>query len=193
MSVGDDSPTGLEERPLRLFVALELPDGVRASLAAAGAAADPDVWRPVAPESLHLTLAFLGARSPGDVEPIARLLEAEAGTPAPRLALAGALLLPPRRARVLAVALEDLDGTFGRLQARISAALAAAGLYTPEKRPFRAHVTVARLRPRARAPRAADATLDPAPFAADRLTLFRSRLHPHGARYSALASVMLAG
>ena len=182
-----------EERPLRLFVALELPAAVRAALAAVGAGADPDVWRPVAPESLHLTLAFLGARPPDDVEPIARLLEAEAGTPAPRLALGGALLLPPRGARVLTVALEDLDGALGRLQARFSDGLAAAGLYAPEKRPFRAHVTVARLRPRALPPRAAGATLDPAPFRADRLTLFRSRLHPGGARYSPVASARLAG
>lgn len=89
---------------LRLFVALELPAAVREALAAfAAAAADPELWRPVAPEALHLTLAFLGGRPADDVPRIALVLAETAG-PAPRLALGGALLLPPRRARVLCAA-----------------------------------------------------------------------------------------
>ena len=36
---------GHDERPLRLFVALDLPPDVRDALAAVGAAADPEVWR----------------------------------------------------------------------------------------------------------------------------------------------------
>jgi RNA 2',3'-cyclic 3'-phosphodiesterase len=179
------------ERPLRLFVALELPDAVREALAAAGASADPDAWRPVAAASLHLTLAFLGSRPPGDVAAIAGVLDAEAGSPAPRLALRDALLLPPRRPRVLTVALDDPGGTLAALQERVSAGLEAAGVYTPEQRAFRAHITVARLRPRARATRQALA-LDATPFTADRLTLFQSQLHPKGARYTPLTSAMLA-
>ena len=64
------------------------------------AAADPDVWRPVADEALHLTLAFLGRRPAGDVTIVSPVLR-EAAEVAPRLVLGGALLLPPRRARVL--------------------------------------------------------------------------------------------
>src|SRR5687767_13180371 len=86
---------------LRLFVALELPGPVRAALLSfREAAADPDVWRPVAADALHLTLAFLGRRPESDVHLIEPVLRAADG-PAPRLALAGAVLLPPRRARVL--------------------------------------------------------------------------------------------
>ncbi|WP_051324032.1 RNA 2',3'-cyclic phosphodiesterase [Candidatus Solirubrobacter pratensis] len=184
---------GAGERPWRLFVALDLPPGVRAALAAAGAAADPDVWRPVAPDSLHLTLAFLGSRPPADVEAIARVLEAQAGTPAPRLALGDALLLPPRRARVLTVALEDSGGALGELQAGVSSGLEAAGVYTPERRPYRAHITVARVRPHAQPPRAAEAHLERLAFSAGRLTLYRSQLHPKGSRYSPLRAVSLAG
>jgi 2'-5' RNA ligase len=181
-----------DERPLRLFVALDLPDPIRDILAAAGAAADPDAWRAVSPASLHLTLAFLGSRPPGDVAAIARVLDAEADSPAPRLSLRGALLLPPRRPRVLAVELEDAGGTLAALQQRVSDGLQDAGVYTPEKRAFRAHITVARLRPRARAAPAPALDLDPAPFAADRLTLYRSQLHPKGARYTAVSGAMLA-
>jgi 2'-5' RNA ligase len=150
---------------LRLFVALELPREVRASLAAfRDAAADPDIWRPVADESLHLTLAFLGRRPATDVATIEPILRTAAG-PAPRLRVTEALLLPPRRPRVLCADLADPDGTLAALQARVSDGLAAAGVYTPEKRPFRAHATVARLRPRARPPRSVDAAPEPLEFA----------------------------
>jgi 2'-5' RNA ligase len=174
---------------LRLFVALELPPAARAALVAfQDAAADPDVWRPVASEAIHLTLAFLGRRPEADVAAIEPVLRAAAG-PAPRLALGGALLLPPRRARVLAADLSDPDGTLAALQSQVSDGLAAAGVYTPEKRPFRAHATIARLRPRARAPRSVDAAPEPLEFAGEALTLFVSRLHPHGARYEPLVRV----
>ena len=185
------APTGEgAERPLRLFVALELPDDVRATLADAGAAADPDVWRPVAPAALHLTLAFLGHRPPADVAAIERVLAAEAGGPAPRLELGAAVLLPPRRARVLTLALHDPDGTLAALQARVSEGLHTAGVYRPDKRPYRAHVTIARLRPRARAPRATDLALTAA-FHGGPLTLYESRLLPSGPRYVPLARVEL--
>jgi RNA 2',3'-cyclic 3'-phosphodiesterase len=181
-----------DERPLRLFVALDLPAAAReALLAFAADAADPDVWRPVAPEALHVTLAFLGSRPPGDVAAIERVLAAEAGGPAPRLALGAALLLPPRRARVLCADLEDPDGALAALQARVGAGLEAAGVYTPEKRPFRAHATVARLRPRARAPRAIAAQPAALAFAGEAVTLYASRLHPSGARYEALSRAPL--
>jgi 2'-5' RNA ligase len=174
-------------RTLRLFVALDLPEPVRDALAAAGRPPDPDVWRRVAPESLHVTLAFLGARPEEDVAKIAPVVGAE--RVAPPLALGAVLLLPPRRARVLTVA---IDGPLGELQTRVSAGLEAAGVYTPEKRPFRAHVTIARLRPRVRPPREAPLAIEPIAFAGAAVTLYVSRLHPHGARYEALASAPLS-
>jgi 2'-5' RNA ligase len=177
---------------LRLFVALELPGpALDALMRFRDVAADPAVWRPVPAESLHLTLAFLGRRPATDVPAVETVLRAAAG-PAPRLALAGALLLPPRRARVLCAALTDLGGTLAELQARVSDGLAAAGLYTPEKRAYRAHATVARLRPRARPPRAIDTDPEPLEFTGEALTLFESRLHPHGARYEPLVRLRLA-
>jgi 2'-5' RNA ligase len=179
------------DRALRLFVALELPPAARSALVAfREAAADPDIWRPVPDEALHLTLAFLGRRPAGDVATVSSILD-EVGQTAPRLVLAGGLLLPPRRARVLCASLEDPDGTLTGLQARLGDELAAAGVYTPEKRPFRAHATVARLRARARAPRSISEAPEPLEFTGGPLTLFESRLHPHGARYEPLARVSL--
>jgi RNA 2',3'-cyclic 3'-phosphodiesterase len=185
------APGGPPPSKLRLFVALELPEPARAALVAfCAAAADRDSWRPIGPEALHLTLAFLGHRAEGDVQAIEPMLHAAAG-PAPRLALAGAVLLPPRRARVLCAEIDDPDGTLAALQQRVSDGLEAAGVYRPETRPYRAHATVARLRPRARAPRRVTATPEQLEFHGEALTLFVSRLHPSGARYEPLVRVPL--
>jgi 2'-5' RNA ligase len=178
---------------LRLFAALELPRVAVAALEAfRDAAADPDVWRPVPAESLHVTLAFLGATDEEAVPRLEAALRADPDPRAPRLRLAGSLLLPPRRPRVLCAALEDPDGTLGELQARVSAGLAATGAYTPEARPFRPHVTVARLRSGARAPRVVDVVPERVEFRGESLTLFVSRLSPRGARYEPLVRVGLA-
>jgi 2'-5' RNA ligase len=180
--------SGSDPSRIRLFVALDLPDAARAALAALEP--DPEIWRRLAPEQLHVTLAFLGPRPREDVETIGPIIEAEAGGPAPSLSLARVLLLPPRRARVLTVA---LDGELSPLQARVSQTLAEAGVYTPEKRPYRAHVTVARLRPRTPPQRETDLSIAPLHFEGRAITLYASRLHPNGARYEPLVTAPLAG
>jgi 2'-5' RNA ligase len=175
---------------LRLFVAADLPAPVRAALARFRDAADPAVWRPVPDDALHITLAFLGHRPESDATPAASAIDAAAG-PAPRLALGGALLLPPRRARVLCAEVHDPDGALAALQQRVSDGLEAAGIYTPEHRPFRAHATVARLRTGARSPRSTAAAPDPLEFGAEAITLYRSHLGRGGARYEPLHRVAL--
>src|SRR4051794_933959 len=59
---------------LRLFVALELPAVARSALGAFRDRAEPEVWRPVGDEALHLTLAFLGHRPESDVSGVSDLL-----------------------------------------------------------------------------------------------------------------------
>lgn len=177
---------GVVTARLRLFAALELPAPALDALEAfRDAAADPERWRAVPRESLHVTLAFLGATDPDLLAPIADALCGAATGPAPHLALESALLLPRRRPRTLGVALHDLDGTLETLQASVSKALAATGAYTPERRGFRPHVTVARLRPRARPGGPPGAAPEPVSFTAPTLTLFSSRTDPRGARYEA--------
>lgn len=138
------------------------------------------------PESLHVTLAFLGEHP--DPDPFALALGAVAPRRVP-LALAAPAWLPPRRPRVLAVDLEDPDGACGRLQSDVAAALRA--LHAPESRPFRPHVTVARVRKGARVDTRLPAAPDRMTFAVAALTLYRSRLGPQGARYDALARTPL--
>src|SRR5690349_4130480 len=90
---------------MRLFVALDLPPDAKAVLGTVGARADQDVWRPVRPETLHITLAFLGQRPDTDAAVIEPLIHT--GHPAPHLTLHKVLLLPPRRPRVLTVELQE--------------------------------------------------------------------------------------
>jgi 2'-5' RNA ligase len=175
---------------LRLFVALELPGAARSALAAFRDRAEPSVWRPVRDEALHLTLAFLGHRPPDDVDVVAGVLRSVPAEAVP-LTLGAGLLLPPRRARVLCADVTDVSGALGSLQAAVSDGLAAAGVYEPEKRPFRGHATVARLRSGARAPRAIDDSPEPVAFSGGPLTLFRSRLSRGGAAYEPLVQVEL--
>jgi 2'-5' RNA ligase len=180
----------VSERALRLFAALELPPEAVAVLEAFPS--DPVIWRRVPASSLHVTLAFLGATDAALVPALGAALATGVGQRgALRLRFAAPLLLPPRRARVLAVGLDDPDGALAALQAQVAAGLAATGAYEPSDRRFRPHVTVARLRARARAPRSAEGKLEPLEFAGSAVTLFSSRTAPEGARYEALARIAL--
>ena len=159
----------------RLFVALDLPDGIRATLATTPI--DRKTWRPIPEPNLHVTLAFLGNRPASDVDLIRPVIEAEHD--APPLALGRILTLK----RVLAA---EITGDLSALQARIATALQHVGVYTPEARRFRPHVTLARLRPRIKPPLGTTLTLEPQSFHGEAVTLYASRLHPDGARYEAL-------
>jgi RNA 2',3'-cyclic 3'-phosphodiesterase len=172
----------------RLFAALELPADVRAQLAEfGGAAAGHDqALRPTRRDALHLTLAFLGHRALDEVDPAREAVRAVAGTPAPTLALGGALWLAPRRPHVLTVALEDAGGALEALHAAVVAQLSAALPWEPEARPFRPHVTVARVR---RDWRPGMRELPEAPrarFTPEAVVLFRSHLGGGPVRYEPL-------
>ncbi len=185
----------------RLFVALDLPEEVRAGIDAwAGSALTDPALRRVAPESLHITLAFLGHRPEKEIEEIAAVVGESAG-PAPLVELFDPVQRPPRgRARVFA--LPALSPSTESLQAGLQEKLVSARFYEPEKRPFWPHITLARVRPEGRgsrrprvvekAPTSLPAGLSE-PFLGVRMTLYRSVLQPQGARYTPLAQVELPG
>ena len=160
---------------MRLFVALDLPPRVVDALAAIEL--DESVWRRVG--SPHVTLAFLGERP--DPAPYVPVIERENGTPAPSITLKRPIVL--RTALAVELSHEGLS----ELQARV-----ARGVDAVEARAFRAHVTIARPRPRARRPRRVEAQFEPLAFHATGVTLYRSRLTPRGATYEPLANASFA-
>ena len=163
------------------------------------ALADPAL-RPVAAESLHITLAFLGNRLEKEIEAIADLVRKSAG-PAPWVELRDPEQRPPRgRARLFA--LPAISPGAEALQAGLQQRLVNEGFYEPEKWPFWPHVTVARVRSEARGSRRpAVVSAPPGPIpeglaeprVAVRMALYRSELQPTGARYVPLAQVELPG
>jgi RNA 2',3'-cyclic 3'-phosphodiesterase len=192
----------------RLFVALDLPDDVRGEIVGwqGRELGDPSL-RPVPPENLHVTLVFLGWRAEKDFERIAREALAEP-QPAPGFELLPEPVGRPRGRRPGLFALEGRSPETERLQAGIAGRLESAGLYEPEKRPFWPHVTVARVRPerregeagkgRRRRGRPAHVERWPGPlgrtpvrFRPTRLVVFRSHMHPSGARYEPMAELEL--
>ena len=157
---------------MRLFVALDLPEAVRGALHDWAVSLEDPALRLIAPESLHVTLLFLGESEPVALPP--------AGS-APSLRIARARRTP----RFLAVSLDDPSGR----AAELHRAVVAAAEREPEPRPFWPHVTVARPRDRRGRPRRA--ALPPPPaleFAGEALTLYRSHLGHGPARYEAVAS-----
>lgn len=183
----------------RLFVALDLPDAMRAGIASWARESLTDAaLRPVGRESLHITLAFLGWLPEKEVPRLVQLVEASRGE-APSIRLSGPVQRPERgRARLFALP-ADSPGAIA-LQARLAANLVAARLYEPEKRPFWPHVTVARVRREERgSKRPAPVEKLPGalpqgllqPAVCRRMTLYRSELQPQGAQYTPLAQVEL--
>jgi RNA 2',3'-cyclic 3'-phosphodiesterase len=177
-----------------MFVALDLPQQARSALAGwrDGLIEGRADLRPVAPDALHVTLAFLGWQDEAVASEIAAAAFGGAG-PAPVLRAAGIRPLPPRNPRLFALDLDDEDGRAAELQARVSDALEAGGWYRPEKRPFWPHMTLARVkRGRRRVAPLPEAPPPPAEaFAARELTLYRSTLRPQGALYEPLAQTEL--
>ncbi len=184
-----------KERPgsprVRLFVALDLPGEFVAPLSewARKALGDHPDLRVVRPESLHVTLAFLGYQYERDVERIAQVSFME-DVPSFVLTAEAVGGVPRGRPRLLALQLADAEAALGRWQASLCDRLHEARLYEPEKRPFWPHVTLARAK-RGKSPRRLEPPELPpelrTPFEAGAVTLYRSTLRPQGAVYDPLA------
>lgn len=196
---------------MRCFIALEFSDEVKERLAGASrvlAGRFPGA-RWVRPESLHLTLAFLGEVEGTELDCARDAVRAAAGSGAFDLAFTGTELLPKRGpARVLALSAaagaRECGEIHGRVNRALSLAARAAGLPPlnpewPDGRPFRAHVTLARAggRPFPRDPRKLGEAWEEiraymqAPCRVSRCILYRSVLGPGGARYEPLLAADL--
>ncbi len=185
---------------LRLFVAIELPEEARRALARVqndlrGRIRDRLRW--VRPEGIHLTLKFLGETPASKLGAIKAALAGAVAQPFRlRLQLDGVGNFGGRNnLRVLWIGLTGDIERLTELAAGVDRALALLGFST-ERRPFRAHLTLARL-PDGLGPqeRAAihDALQGYTPpelpsFEVSSVSLMKSTLSPGGSIYERLAS-----
>ena len=182
---------------MRLFIAIPLPPAV--ADAAARALPPHPALRAVRPELLHITLAFLGAVDTDRAEDVADAARDAARRSAPfGIALDGLGRYPAAGIpRVVWLGIGPGGGELERLAASTRDALAARHLPFDPK-PFRPHVTLARVRDAAERDeaRAAGAAVEGARvaalgFDADAVVVFESVLSPKGPRYTARATVPL--
>lgn len=188
-----------EAKPVRLFAAVDIPEKAKAEIERA-----VEPWRDllptarwVRPENWHVTVKFMGRTWPRLREWVEEACREAASSIRPfRLALEGMGVFPgATRARVLWVGLADPEGSLPALARELDDRLERE--FTPEKRPFRSHLTVARFNPplpmRDEADALKEAVVESDPFPVRSLVLYRSHLSPRGARYEAVGTFRLGG
>ena len=186
---------------MRLFVAIELPDGARAAIAAAIAELQPRAggarlgWTQA--DRAHLTLHFLGEVDQARTARLLPLLAAPCAEPPFDLALGGLGVFPSRRAaRVLWTGVTAGAEPVHRLHREVGIRLHGAGV-TVDPRPYTPHLTLARMRAPL-PPATLRAILESPPgeiarWRVERATLFESRPGTGGHIYTALAFAPLSG
>ncbi len=187
----------------RLFIAVPLGEAARVAvvdLVSTVRAGEPERGgvRWVRLEGVHVTLRFLGPTSPERVPALEAVL-AEAATDLAPFAVrfGGAGAFPPTgRPRTLWLGVTVGGDELAALAARVDEALERSG-WSPERRPFRAHLTLARADgvPAGRATAAAliaaarDVSIE---TVVDRIVLFESLTGSGPARYVARAEQLLS-
>ena len=174
---------------LRLFCALRLPADAIEELSRwqAGVFAGVDGVRVLAPEQLHVTLAFLGSRPAGELEAIAAELREAARAAEP------AKLTIRRYRETRSVGMLVCDDEGGRatsMAADLHARLERLGVYERERREWLPHLTVIRFRER---PQLRPSLPELGPVVTSEAAVYMSVLRPSGAQYEVLQSVALGG
>lgn len=193
----------LDTQPIRSFIAIELPEDVRAGLRRI----QDELHLPghnfvkwVFPDGIHLTLKFLGNISPLKVADVSKVMkDASVGTSTFSLTVSGLGAFPNlQRPRVLWVGVGGELDKLVTLQQRIDSGLGVLG-FAPEKRPFAPHLTLARLREGTSPDRLREfgALVAKKPmavgydFVVNSINLMKSVLMPTGAVYNCLTKVEL--
>ncbi len=184
---------------MRLFVAMDIPDEVRSSLAAFAAKLRPACRnaRWVRIEGLHVTLKFIGETSPEKADAIKAALASIPARPPISINFRGLGFFPDeRRPHVLWVGIKS-GSDLAALAAAVETALNPLGI-PREERAFSPHLTLARLS----TPRVLEALQDAVKTAgrmefgrttAKEFHLYQSVLKPGGSEYTRLETFSFAG
>jgi 2'-5' RNA ligase len=187
-----------QQKLLRLFAAVELSRGARRAAAEHAARLRAELGPGVRvgwerEEKLHLTLKFFGDVEAERAGALSDALARSAAASRPfALGLEGAGVFPtPARPSVLWLGLSDPSGELARLHARLEDECAALN-FQRGRRPFRPHVTVARVRAasdetRRLARRHLELAFAPVSFDVSEIVLMSSRLGPGGSVYTPLS------
>ena len=166
-----------EARPLRLFVAIEIPSDVRDLVDAAVAPIRQTYPRAkwVPKQNQHVTLKFIGSTYPRLVDRVTEAIGDVATAWQPFETRVDGLGAFPseRRAAVLWAGLDDAGGRMTELASALDTALAKE--FAPEKRAFTPHLTVARFRPPERLGELPTGLRSDV-FTIDQVVLFRSQV-----------------
>jgi 2'-5' RNA ligase len=189
---------------MRLFVAIDLNDEARRSIAAeqkriadALAAQRSSTLKWVRPDHMHLTLAFLGEVNEGHALPVIEAMGSEISDAKPfAIALGGLGVFPPHGApRVLWLGLLEGAGAVVNVQRGVVDRLSALGI-TLDERVFHPHLTLARWRRSRPADRRLVAGADRGAAIARvevlGVTLYQSRLSSSEPTYTALVRAPFA-
>lgn len=168
----------------RLFFALWPDTSVRDAVASQMPEL-PKRARAVPPDNWHVTLAFLGDTGPGRRAAYEAAAEAVAGRP---FELILDRLGYFHRSRVLWLGACEVPRGLRALHGDLNALLAEQG-FEPDRRPFTAHLTLARKMP----PPGDLPVVGPIPWGVREFCLVRSRLQEGGPRYDALRRFPLRG
>ncbi|MBB5711908.1 RNA 2',3'-cyclic phosphodiesterase [Sphingomonas xinjiangensis] len=176
----------------RLFVALRPPPAIRALLLDLMGGVPGARWQ--SDEQLHVTLRFIGAVERPVAEDIATAL-ASLHAALLEVSLSGVGQFDTRgRAHTLWAGLTP-HGALADLHRKVDQALVRCGV-PPERRAYRPHITLARMKPGAALTDdflRTHAALSSAPFALDHLILFESHLGRDAASYEAVERYPLRG
>lgn len=179
------------ERLQRLFVGVPVPEGAKEHIRRAQAVLPTTGGLRLLPEEQwHVTLAFLGEVDRAIGAEAKSIVEALPASMGGESELEGFLMLPSaRRARVVALAVRDDGGIWADLYESVISSFEIAGIMRREKRPFRPHLTVARMKvPGVVVPKAEPGRTR---FAVESVCLYASELGREGARYIVVARSVL--
>jgi 2'-5' RNA ligase len=143
-------------------------------------------------EKLHLTLKFFGDTEESRVERLTDALKRAASLINPfELSLQGTGAFPPSGLpRVLWLGVTDASGQLDRLHKRVEDECAPLG-FARERKPFRPHLTIARLRSPEGAKRLASLhkalKFEAGSFGVAEIVLIKSELLPQGSRHTAIS------